>query len=45
MLGRSDLADEPAFRSLRGEPRFERIRADLKARFLREKQEVLQLRN
>jgi hypothetical protein len=39
-----DLADEPAFRSLRGEPRFERIRADLAAQLARERVETIQLR-
>ena len=32
-----DIVDEPAFRSLHGEPRFERIRAKLAAHFARER--------
>jgi hypothetical protein len=35
-----DIADLPAFRSLRGEPRFERIRARLRADFERERRET-----
>lgn len=35
-----DLADEPAFRSLRGHPRFERIRARIAAHMARERREA-----
>jgi hypothetical protein len=40
----SDIANEPAFISLRGEPRFERIRAALAAHLARERAETVQLR-
>jgi TolB-like protein/DNA-binding winged helix-turn-helix (wHTH) protein len=39
-----DIADEPAFRALNGDPRFERIRADLAAHLKRERAEVEKLR-
>ena len=39
-----DIADEPAFAPLRGEPRFERIRAGLAAHLARERAETVQLR-
>jgi TolB-like protein/DNA-binding winged helix-turn-helix (wHTH) protein/Tfp pilus assembly protein PilF len=45
--GNADLrhiADEPAFRSLHSEPRFERLRARLAAHYAREREEVLRLR-
>ncbi|MFC7499812.1 winged helix-turn-helix domain-containing protein [Enterovirga sp. GCM10030262] len=35
-----DIGDEPAFRSLRGQPRFERLRAELRAHLDRERREV-----
>ena len=35
-----DIADEPAFRSLRGDPRFERIRQRIAAHIARERAEV-----
>ena len=38
-----DIAEEPAFRSLRGNPRFDRIRANLAAHVARERAEVLRL--
>jgi len=40
----SDIADEPAFRSLQANPRFERIKAKLEAHFARERRETMQLR-
>ena len=40
----SDIAAEPAFASLRGEPRFERIRANLAARLAQERAETMKLR-
>jgi tetratricopeptide (TPR) repeat protein len=40
----SDIADEPAFSSLRGQPRFERLRASLAAHLARERAETMQLR-
>jgi tetratricopeptide (TPR) repeat protein len=39
-----DIADEPAFRSLHGRPRFERIRARLAAHYARERRETARLR-
>ena len=39
----ADIADEPAFSSLRGQPRFERIRASLAAHISRERAETMQL--
>ena len=39
-----NIADEPAFKSLRGQPRFDRIRANLAAHLARERAETLQLR-
>ena len=39
-----DIADESAFRTLRGHPRFERIRSNLVAHFARERRETAQLR-
>ena len=39
-----DIADEPAFSSLRGQPRFERVRARLAAHLARERAETMQLR-
>lgn len=39
-----DIADEPAFASLRGEPRFERVRTSLAAHLARERAETVQLR-
>lgn len=39
----SDMADEPAFRSLRGNPRFERLRAEINAHLARERRETAQL--
>jgi hypothetical protein len=39
-----DIEDEPAFTSLRGRPRFERIRRSLAARLARERAETIQLR-
>lgn len=38
-----DIADEPAFRALRGDPRFERIRASLTAHLARERAETARL--
>lgn len=38
-----DINDEPAFRSLRGQPRFERVRARLRAHMDRERRETAQL--
>lgn len=38
-----DLADEPVFRSLRGNPRFERLRTRLDAHMQREKRETARL--
>jgi TolB-like protein len=38
-----DIGDEPAFRSLRGDPRFQRLRARLRAHLARERREVAQL--
>lgn len=35
-----DIGDEPAFRSLRGNPRFERVRARLNAHLARERREL-----
>jgi hypothetical protein len=40
ILSLGDIGDEPAFRSLRGEPRFERIRATFKAHIERERLEL-----
>jgi TolB-like protein/Tfp pilus assembly protein PilF len=40
----TDIADEPAFKSLRGQPRFEQIRARLAANLARERAETIQLR-
>ncbi len=39
-----DIADEPAFRSLRGQLRFERLRARLAAHYARERSETEKLR-
>lgn len=39
-----NIEDEPAFVSLRGQPRFERIRASLAAHLARERVETMQLR-
>ena len=39
-----DIGDEPAYRALRGQPRFERLRATLAARLARERAETLQLK-
>ena len=39
-----DIADEPAFASLRGQPRFERIRTKLAAHLSRERAETIRLR-
>ncbi len=39
-----DIGDEPAFRSLRGDPRFEHIRARINAHLARERREVEQLK-
>jgi TolB-like protein/DNA-binding winged helix-turn-helix (wHTH) protein/tetratricopeptide (TPR) repeat protein len=36
-----DIASEPAFRSLRGEPRFKQLQARLAAHYAREREEVL----
>lgn len=36
----ADLADEPALRSLRGQPRFERVRDRINARLAKERREV-----
>jgi hypothetical protein len=36
----ADIADEPAFQSLRGQPRFERLRAALAAHLARERAET-----
>jgi len=38
-----DINDEPAFRSLHGDPRFERIRARLAAHYARERAETVRL--
>jgi TolB-like protein/DNA-binding winged helix-turn-helix (wHTH) protein/tetratricopeptide (TPR) repeat protein len=38
-----DIDDEPAFASLRGQPRFERLRATLAAHLARERSEIVQL--
>lgn len=38
-----DIADEPAFRSLHGQPRFERLRARLAAHYARERSETMAL--
>ena len=38
-----DIVDEPALRSLHGDPRFERIRAAIATHYARERKEVLQL--
>lgn len=40
----SDIADEPAFASLRGEPRFKSLRARLAAHFAQERAEAIRLR-
>jgi hypothetical protein len=40
----ADIADEPAFSSLHGQPRFERIRAGLAAHLARERAETERLR-
>jgi hypothetical protein len=40
----TDIADEPAFSSLHGQPRFERLRASLAAHLARERAETIQLR-
>ena len=40
----SDIDDEPAFRSLHGEPRFVRLRARLAEHLARERAETLQLK-
>jgi hypothetical protein len=40
----ADIADEPALRSLRGDPRFERLRASLFAHLARERTETVRLR-
>jgi tetratricopeptide (TPR) repeat protein len=40
----SDIGDEPAFSSLRGQPRFEQIRAGLAAHLARERAETMRLR-
>jgi hypothetical protein len=37
----ADFGDEPAFRSLRGQPRFEAIRARINGNLARERQQVL----
>jgi hypothetical protein len=39
-----DIGDEPAFLTLRGHPRFERLRARLAAHRVRERREIAQLR-
>ncbi|MFL6764144.1 MAG: winged helix-turn-helix domain-containing protein [Sphingomicrobium sp.] len=39
-----DIIDEPAFASLRGQPRFERIRAEIAAHLARERAEIVQQR-
>ena len=39
-----NIADEPAFSSLRGQPRFDRLTARLAAQLARERAETLQLR-
>ena len=39
-----DIADEPAFSSLRGQPRFARLKARLAAHLARERAETMQLR-
>jgi hypothetical protein len=39
-----DIADEPVFSSLRGHPRFQRLRAALAAHVARERAETMQLR-
>ena len=38
-----DIANEPAFRSLRGQPRFERLRAGIAAHYARERAEIERL--
>jgi TolB-like protein/DNA-binding winged helix-turn-helix (wHTH) protein len=38
-----DFADEPVFRSLHGDPRFERLRAGLATHYARERAEVIRL--
>ena len=38
-----DIEDEPAFRPLHGEPRFERLRAKIAAHYAREREEMLRL--
>jgi hypothetical protein len=40
----ADIADEPAFSSLRGQPRFERLRVVLAAHLARERAETVRLR-
>jgi len=40
----ADIADEPAFSSLRGQPRFQRLRAGLAAHLVRERAETVRLR-
>jgi hypothetical protein len=40
----TDIGDEPAFRSLRGDPRFERIRARINNHLARERREAAQLK-
>jgi TolB-like protein/DNA-binding winged helix-turn-helix (wHTH) protein/Tfp pilus assembly protein PilF len=45
-VGRDDLPrleDEPVFRSLHGDPRFERLKANLSARYRKERTEIEQL--
>lgn len=39
-----DIADEPAFRSLHGDPRFERLRVRIAAHYAREREETINLR-
>lgn len=41
----ADFGDEPAFRSLRGDPRFERIRARINGNIERERRETLAILN